>query len=245
LRFFAVLLHVMSRCKETVMSTQNPLSVYLLSIRGTLAPKTLDSARNIHNETAGAPSNVAAARSLGDLSHMVYVPFPPNGTAAGEFLILDQWNNIDGLNQFFSNHQVQEQAGRIFSARDPVVWTAAEGFSSYHCPAPFGKNDRIVAVVRGTVKSRSQAQATHNAIVEKFVNKTRMLGNISHDAFFRLAPPGSPESLEFFAVDVWYNAAGMSQYLQDSEFLGAVQELFAAPPSATVWTHPTGEWVEW
>ncbi len=65
-------------------------TVYLLSIRGILALKTLEAARAVHNETAGAPANVAAARALGDLSHMVYVPMEHEGHHGNEFLILDQ-----------------------------------------------------------------------------------------------------------------------------------------------------------
>src|SRR5215468_7688479 len=128
------------------MIVNQVMTTYLLSIRGTLAPKTLEEARAIHNATAGAPQSVAAARSLGDLSHMVHIPLGHSGPNAGEFLILDIWNNMDGLNQFFANPTVQEQAGQIFSQRDPVVWVPAEGFTSYHIPAPYGKNDRIVAV---------------------------------------------------------------------------------------------------
>src|SRR5438093_807759 len=112
------------------------LETYLLAIRGTLAPATLEAARIIHNETAGAPPNVAAARSLGDLCHNVYVPPDLPTAGAGEFLILDVWNNLEGLNQFFANPHVQEQGGQIFSTRDPVVWTPAQGFFRYHLPAP-------------------------------------------------------------------------------------------------------------
>ncbi len=230
--------HNMSETKET-------MSLYLLAIRGTLAPSTLEAARIIHNETAGAPPNVAAARSLGDLSHMVYVPATGPSAGASEFLILDVWNRLNGLNQFFANPQVQEQAGRIFSTRDPVVWVPAEGFLSYHLPAPHGKNERIVAVVRGTVRSRDAAQAIHNALVTSQINKARMAGDLSHQAYFRLAPPDAPEGLEFFAVDVWMSAAGMSEYYEDPAFLHGFQDLFAAPPSTSVWTHPAGDWVEW
>ncbi len=91
-------------------------TVYLLSIRGALAPKTLEAARAVHNETAGAPANVAAARALGDLSHMVYVPMEHDGHHGNEFLILDQWNSLEGLNQFFANPHVQEQAASSLSA---------------------------------------------------------------------------------------------------------------------------------
>jgi len=68
------------------------MEIYLLSIPGKLAPKTLEDARKIHNETAGAPANVAAARSLSDLSHMVFVPMDHGTQTPEKFLILDQWN---------------------------------------------------------------------------------------------------------------------------------------------------------
>ncbi len=227
------------------MSTNHSMATYLLSIRGTLAPKTLENARTIHNETAGAPPNVAAARSLGDLSHMVYVPANHNGTDSSEFLILDVWNNIDGLNQFFANKQVQEQAGQIFSQRDPVVWTPAEGFYNYHIPVPYGKNERIVAVVRGKVSSIDEARTVHNEIVGNNVNAARMAGDVSHEAYVRLAAPGSPEALEFFAVDVWMDASGMNKYYDNPEFMSSFQKLFAAQPTTSTWVHPTGDWVEW
>lgn len=227
------------------MSNPQSLAIYLLSIRGTLAPATLEAARTVHNETAGAPQNVAAAQSLGDLSHMVHVSTHPHGGGAAEFLILDQWNSMEGLNQFFANPQVQEQAGRIFTTRDPVVWAPAEGFAGYHFPAPHGKNDRIVGVVRGPVRSQAEAQAAHNAIVGGQVNKARKAGNLSHEAYFRLAQPGAPESLEFFAVDVWYNAAGMGEYYDDPDLSKGFEKLFAGEPSATTWVHPAGQWVEW
>lgn len=227
------------------MSNTQEMTVYLLSIRGMLAPATLEAARKVHNETAGAPANMAAARSLGDLSHMVYVPTHNHAPGAGEFLILDQWNNLDGLNQFFANHQVQEQAGLIFAQRDPVVWAPAEGLYSYHFPAPYGKNERIVGIVRGRVRSHAEALAAHNRLVAGGLNQARMAGNLSHEAFFRLAAPGSAESLEFFAVDMWTNAEAMGEFYENPELERGFQALFAGEPSASTWVHPQGEWVEW
>jgi hypothetical protein len=221
------------------------MPIYLLAIRGTLAPKTIEDARKTHNETAGAPANVAAARSLGDLSHMVYTPAAQSSLGAEEFLILDLWNNPEGLNQFFSNHEVQEQAGLIFTERDPVVWAPAEGFSGFHLPAPDGKDDRIVALVRGTVKSRDAAREVHNTSTDGLLDKARLAGALSHDAYFRLAPPGTPESLEYFSVDAWMDGGGMGSFYQDPEFGRGFQELFAGAPTTSVWTHPAGDWVEW
>src|SRR6185369_10207093 len=104
------------------------LSIYLLAIRVTLAPTTLEEARKVHNMTAGNPDGVAAAKSLGDVSHMVYVPMDHDGhekgKGAGEFLILDLWTSVDGLNTFFSDQHVQEGGAMIFTQRDPVVWGA-------------------------------------------------------------------------------------------------------------------------
>jgi hypothetical protein len=220
-------------------------NIYLLSIQGKLAPHSQEDARSLHNRTAGAPENVAAARSLSDLSHMVYAPLDPTQSASGDFLFLDLWNNLDGLNQFFANPTVQEQGGKIFSQRDPVVWQPAEGFTSYHFPAPFGKNERYVAMVRGTVRSRPEAQAIHNGIVGKMINHVRAAGDLSHDAYFRVTPPDAPESLDFCAVDVWMDMQGMLQTYQNPDFMRGFQELFTAPPAASIWVHPQGEWVEW
>src|SRR5215813_4686892 len=104
----------------------DPLTLFLLTIRGTLLPDTLEEARKIHNMTAGDPAGVAAAKSLGDVSHMVHVPLPHDGHAksegAGEFLIMDLWYSIEGLNTFFADQHVQEGGAMIFSERDPVVW---------------------------------------------------------------------------------------------------------------------------
>jgi hypothetical protein len=217
-------------------------SIYLLSIPGTLAPATLEAARALHNETAGAPQSVAAARALGDLSHMVYVP--ADGTA-GKLLFLDFWNSLEGLDRFFANPHVQEQAGQIFADRGPVVWAPAEGFTTYHLPAPHGKNERIVAMVRGQVASRAAAREAHNAIVAGGINQARAAGDLSHEVYFRLGAPDAPETLEFLAIDIWLSAAGMGQYYSDPAFLSAAQSLFVGPPATSAWVHPAGDWIEW
>jgi len=70
--------------------------------------------------------------------------------------------------------------------------------------------------------------------VGPIVNTARAAGSMSHEAYFRLAPPDSPEALEFFAVDVWYNAAGMAQFYKDPQFLAGFQKMFAGMSNATV-----------
>jgi quinol monooxygenase YgiN len=205
----------------------------------------LQDARKVHNSTAGAPQNVAAAQALGDLSHLVYVPTEKPAKGAGEFLIMDIWNSMDGLNQFFANPTVQEQAGQIFTQRDPVVWTRAEGFAGYHIPAPYGRNDRIVAIVRGKVESREKAMAVHNEIVKQSSTAAHRAGDLSHEAYFRMAAPNTPEALEFLAVDMWMDHQGMHDFYDKPEFMQALGNLFTGQPDASTWIHPAGDWVEW
>jgi len=225
------------------------LTLYLLTIRGTLAPATLEAARKVHNQTAGNPEGVAAAKSLGDVSHMVYVPMEHHGHAktkgAGEFLIMDLWYSMEGLNTFFADPHVQEGGAAIFTERDPVVWAPAEGFVNFHIPAPFGNNDRIIAVVRGTVNSIAEAKQLHNTAIVKTISKARKLGMLSHEAYFRMAAPNSPEALEFFAVDVWMSGEGMGDYYGDEDFLAGFNHIFTAEAADSVWVHPKGDWIEW
>ncbi|MEP7358682.1 MAG: hypothetical protein ABI847_15655, partial [Anaerolineales bacterium] len=70
-------------------------------------------------------------------------------------------------------------------------------------------------------------------------------GNLSHEAYFRLVPPGTEGPAEFFAVDVWMDPAGMAKHYADPALPEAFGKLFAGMPSATTWKHPEGEWVEW
>ena len=221
------------------------LSLFLLAIRGTLASPTLEAARKLHNSTAGHPANIAAAKSLGDVSHMVYVPLEASEKGAGEFLILDIWNSMEGLNNFFANPTVQEQAGQIFTQRDPVVWAPAEGFASYHIPAPFGMNDRFITTARAKVKSVDEARKLHNAAVANTLNKARKAGNLSHESYFRMAAPGSPESMEWFGVDVWMRPDEMMNYYEDADFLSGYDHMFTDEAVTAVWVHPKGDWVEW
>jgi len=230
---------------QATVDPTKPMPFYLLTIRGMLSPKTLAEASAVHNKTAGDPASVAAARSLGDLSHMVYLPIEKPTSGAGEVLFIDQWNSIDGLNKFFANPDVQKGAGLIFTQRDPVVWTPAEGFYTYHLATPYGKNDRYVVMVRGTVKSRTDAMALNNQLVGGGINSARLAGDFSHDVYFKLAAPGDAESLEFLAVDVWMSADNIAKYYQNPDFQTGIQKLFTAPPTVSTWVQTTGDWMEW
>lgn len=59
--FWPLLPSVPGEGETTIMTSE---SLVLLTIRGTLVPKTLESACGLHNETAGSAQGIAAARGL-------------------------------------------------------------------------------------------------------------------------------------------------------------------------------------
>src|SRR5438874_1140974 len=82
-------------------TTAGTTTLYLLTVQGTIIGSR-EQARATHNQTAGNPESIAAARALSDLSHMVYVPV--NGHE-DQLFFMDQWTDLAGLGQFFANPQ--------------------------------------------------------------------------------------------------------------------------------------------
>jgi hypothetical protein len=219
--------------------------IYLLAIQGMLKSKTQEEARNVHNLTAGNPQGVAAARSLGDLSHNVYVSMSDTSGAAGELLILDLWNNLEGFGKFFSDKQVQEGGAMIFaSVETRELWLPAHDFHTFVLPTPPSKTDRFLGLVRGTVRSRDAAKLAFAEFAQT-INRARMEGQVSHEVFFRMSEPGQPPSLDLLGVDVWMDAAGMGRFYSDPQHMAPLGSIFTAAPKMSTWRRPTGSWVEW
>jgi hypothetical protein len=218
----------------------------LLTVWGKAATGSIEATCMLHNQTAGNPAGVAAAKSLGDMSHLTFMPTSSASSFTGELLFMDIWNNLDGLNKFFSDHQVQAGGNMMFASREAVVWKKLDGFLNFHFPSPTGKNDKIVGLVRGKIKSLEEAETIHNSAIEKQVNPARAAGILSHEFYGRLAAPGSPETLEVLGVDVWMNSDSMMKHYMGPEFQNSeLYSMFASKPASSTWAHPRGEWVEW
>lgn len=220
----------------------NNKDIFLLAIHGTLKPSLVEDARTLHNNTAGHPEGVAAARALGDLSHNVFVPLEDAPTAASELLILDTWNSLEGLNRFFSDPKVHEGGAMMFKSREPAVFTAADTYS-FSLPSPHTRPDRFVGMIRGTVRSREQALATFDRATRSNVNKSRLHGHVSHHMFWRIAQPGEPDTLDLLGIDIWHDAEGMGAWYAEGP--KDIYEVFTGEPTASVWKQPAGSWVEW
>lgn len=218
----------------------------LLTVMGKVKTESVETTLQMHNQTAGNPEGVAAAKHLGDMSHMTYMPLDAEKSFKGDMLFLDFWNSLEGLNHFFSDKQVQAGAEMMWKSKDAIVWSKLEGFLNFNFPSPFGKNDRIVGLIHGKVNSIEEAQAIHNLTMEGQVKASRAAGMVSHEFYVRMAAPSSPEALEILGVDVWMSAEGMMEHYMSAEFGNSgLYKMFAGKPSSSTWIHPKGEWIEW
>jgi len=214
---------------------------FLLTVEGTPAASDREGQRRAHNMAAGSDQGVAAARAFGDLSHAVYVPAGPSADD-NKLLFIDFWNSVDGLMTFFADPQVQQGGAMVFKDREPVVWAPSPGLPRVNLPAPTGRNDRYVGLVRGPVTSRPAAEALLTEATRKAVNGNRAKGLISREWFFRA---DEPNSLEAIGVDVWFDADGMQSIYADPEEMKPFASLFTVRPATSVWSKPEGQWVEW
>jgi hypothetical protein len=220
----------------------------LLTVRGTYIPESLEAMRILHNSTAGSEQGVAAARSLGDLSHNVYAPSlrsSNTGAKEGELLFIDWWDSPKGIMDFFSNPQVQQQGGKLFSARDATLWMPARGSSSYHLYAPKSKQERYLGIVRGSVKTPEHAIGVFAEVDVKAQRDARRRGLISHELFIKLHAPGESSPPELLGLDIWSDFAGMTEHYSDASHMAGLGTAFTERPRTSVWERPDGAWSEW
>jgi hypothetical protein len=215
---------------------------YLLSVRGRPVSTSTDAARETHNATAGAPQSVAGARSLGDLSHNVYVGLGDN---AGEILFIDIWNSLSGLGQFFGNPQVQEAAGHLFAERQPDVWAPTEGYGTFHLQVPSGSSVQAVGILRSPLTAPDKAADAFSAYSAATVNVARTHGLASHSTWLRVPDPGSAAVPEILGVDTWTDVARMNTFYDLGLGYDHLGPVLADSAQTSIWQSAPGAWVEW
>jgi len=212
-----------------------------LTVRGT-AIRSGDAMRVVHNDTAGSPQGIAAARALGDLSHKVYTP--KGGDAKPEeLLFLDVWADPAGIQKFFAHPDVAAQAAQLFVNKDATVWMPARGAYGYSLPAARDRDDRFVGIVRGPIGSPDKAIEIFRGVDSRAVSAARKRGILSHELFIKLGAPGEP--LELLGIDAWCDEAGMMAHYGDPTHMQALAGAFSGKPSASIWQQAPGAWSEW
>lgn len=215
----------------------------VLTVRGSVIPTTPDELCQLHNMTAGSDEGVAAARALGDLSHKAYLPVPGvPGADEKELLFIDVWRNPEGLATFFSDAQVQQGAGMMFSDRDASVWVPARGAFGFELEAPARLTGRYVGVVRGPISDPAEAIDTFAEVMSRNLADARRRGQLSHQLYIGLTGPGEP--VEALGIDVWADPAGMAEHYAQ---LSGFEKAFSGAPATSVWQAATtgGQWTEW
>ena len=228
---------------DTTYPADAGAATYLLTVRGTTVSSTLDAARSLHNSTAGAPQSAAGARSLGDLSHNVFAPIGKDND--GQLLFIDFWNSVSGLGTFFSNPQVQEAAGQLFSSRDGIVWSRLEGFGAFSLLTPSGQSVGAVGLLQVSVTSVDAAASAFTAYAATTINTARSYGMVSHSTWLRVPNPGEAPKLEVIGVDFWMDPDRMNEYYDLSLGFDHFASAFAGAPDTSVWRSAPGDWVEW
>ena len=218
----------------------------LLTVMGKVTTDSVETTRQMHNMTAGNPDGVAAAKALGDISHLAFMPLDAATNFKGDLLFLDVWNNVPGMQQFFSDPHVQAGGNMMFASREAILWNKLTDFLNFQFPSPYGKNDRIVGIIQRKVKSIEEAKKIHNQSISGLVNLSRANGMVAHNFYARTAAPDSPEALEILGVDVWMSAEGMMKHYMSSEFQNSgLYQMFDGRPKNSTWIHPGGDWIEW
>lgn len=221
----------------------NNESLVLLTVRGSLVPSTLEAACALHNQTAGSPEGIAAARALGDLSHKVFAPVPGLGAKPGELMFLDWWKTAEGIGNFFSNPQVHGMAAKLFSEREGAMWLPARGAFGFDLPAPAAKADRFLGVVRGAIANAESAIEVFKSVLAPKISDARRRGQLSHQLFVKLAMPGDTSGLELIGLDLWCDPMGMKEHYGE---LKGYDKAFSGAPQTSVWQQAgSAVWSEW
>lgn len=214
---------------------------YLLTVLGTPNTPKPAAARDLHNQTAGNPDGVAAAKSLGDLSHNVFLPL---GDGDKRLLFIDTWNSPTGLGQFFSDEQVQKGAGALFADREAVLWMPAAGFGGFSLPVPSGKTVGAIGIMRAPVSSYEAAKDAFHADSAEKANASRQLGLIAHLLFVPVPMGPETPAVEVLGVDYWLDEKGMNDWYASASYdnLGPA---FTGAPATSTWAPAGSDWVEW
>lgn len=98
---------------------------YITIVRGQLKTADLAAAQAAHDAIVAKLSEMT--RPLGAVGHQPHLS-PRN---PGEFMAIDTWNNLEGLQQFMSNPAVAAELGQMFAAPPDVSVWAESGWAAF------------------------------------------------------------------------------------------------------------------
>ncbi|MCI0347275.1 MAG: hypothetical protein L0221_17825 [Chloroflexi bacterium] len=99
---------------------------FITTVRARLRDADPEAAMATHNGILGRLRPIGD--SLGSTGHRVYA----NAQDPQEFLAIDSWSTIEGLQQFMGDPKVQAEIGGMFEGPpDVTVWAVRDGWTAY------------------------------------------------------------------------------------------------------------------
>jgi quinol monooxygenase YgiN len=98
---------------------------YITIVRAKLKSASEKESRQVHDATV--EKLAALTRPMGAVGHHAYLN-PQNRT---EFLAVDMWNNLEGLQKFMEDPKVAEEFGKLFEGMPDISIWADSGWASF------------------------------------------------------------------------------------------------------------------
>jgi quinol monooxygenase YgiN len=98
---------------------------YITVVRGKLKTADLAEAQAVHDGIVARLSEMT--RPLGAIGHQPHL----NPQNTGEFLAIDTWTNLEGLQKFMSDPAVAAELGGMFASPPDVSVWAESGWAAF------------------------------------------------------------------------------------------------------------------
>ena len=96
---------------------------YIVTVRGMLKDTDEKASQKTHDETVAKVSPLSKA--AGAISHEAFL----NSKNRREFLAVDGWNNLEGIQKLYSDPKLGDEFGKLFEGMpDITVWSESGWF---------------------------------------------------------------------------------------------------------------------
>lgn len=214
-------------------------SEFVFAVTGTMAAEDEASAKAAHDQVAGGGEE--PAKAAGDFGHdaMLATSLLGYEPAGIDFFGLDRWDNIEGALAFYSDPQVAEGFGALFSGPPEVTAYARTDWYGWGDLDSGDGGDHWFVVIRAELADEPSAiQEGHDQVAAGGEEPAKAAGDVAHVAFLGVEDPK-----QFMAIDIWTDDSQIEAFYSNPDFQAAFSTLFSGPPSIVVY-HST-DWHQW
>ena len=97
---------------------------YIVTVRGMLKSEA-EEAQKVHDATVSKVSPLG--KSMGSTAHQAYL----NTQNGKEFLAIDFWDNLEGIQKLYSDPNLAEEFGKLFEGQPEVTIWGESGWMEY------------------------------------------------------------------------------------------------------------------